>query len=70
MVLNLLPILPLDGGRILAGLLPGPLSYKYSRLEPYGLFIVLGLAIAGVLGFILSPLYRITYQALGAVIGV
>ena len=70
MVLNLLPILPLDGGRIVAGLLPGPLSYKYSRLEPYGLFIVLGLAIAGVLGFILSPLYRITYQALGAVIGV
>ena len=70
MVLNLLPILPLDGGRILAGLLPGPLSYKYSRLEPYGLFIVLGLAIAGVLGFILSPLYRISYQALGALIGV
>ena len=70
MVLNLLPILPLDGGRIVAGLLPGPLSYKYSRLEPYGLFIVLGLAIAGVLGFILSPLYRITYQALGALIGV
>jgi Zn-dependent protease len=70
MVLNLLPILPLDGGRILAGLLPGPLSYKYSRLEPYGMFIVLGLAIAGVLGFILSPLYRISYQALGALIGV
>ena len=70
MVLNLLPILPLDGGRILAGLLPGPLSYKYSRLEPYGMFIVLGLAVAGVLGFILSPLYRITYQALGALIGV
>lgn len=70
MVLNLLPILPLDGGRILAGLLPGPLSYKYSRLEPYGMFIVLGLAIAGVLGVILSPLYRIAYQALGALIGV
>ena len=70
MVLNLLPILPLDGGRIVAGLLPGPLSYKYSRLEPYGMFIVLGLAVAGVLGVILSPLYRITYQALGALIGV
>ena len=70
MLLNLLPILPLDGGRILAGLLPGPLSYKFSRLEPYGMFIVLGLAIAGVLGVILSPLYRITYQALGALIGV
>ena len=70
MVLNLLPILPLDGGRILAGLLPGPLSYKYSRLEPYGMFIVLGLALAGVLGVILSPLYRVSYQALGALIGV
>lgn len=70
MVLNLLPILPLDGGRILAGLLPGPLSYKFSRLEPYGMFIVLGLAVAGVLGVILSPLYRITYQALSALIGV
>ena len=70
MVLNLLPILPLDGGRILAGLLPGPLSYKYSRLEPYGMFIVLGLALAGVLSVILSPLYRISYQALGALIGV
>ena len=70
MVLNLLPILPLDGGRILAGLLPGPLSYKYSRLEPYGMFIVLGLALAGVLGVILSPLYSISYQALGALIGV
>ena len=70
MVLNLLPILPLDGGRILAGLLPGPLSYKYSRLEPYGMFIVLGLALAGVLSVILSPLYRISYQVLGALIGV
>lgn len=69
MVLNLLPILPLDGGRIVAGLLPGPLSYKYSRLEPYGLFIVLGLAIAGVLGTLLFPLYKITYQALGALVG-
>ena len=70
MVLNLLPILPLDGGRILAGLLPGPLSYKYSRLEPYGMFIVLGLSFAGLLGVILSPLRSLSYQALGALIGV
>jgi Zn-dependent protease len=69
MVLNLLPILPLDGGRIVAGLLPGPMSYQFSRLEPYGLFIVLGLAVVGVLGTILFPLYKITYQALGALIG-
>ncbi len=69
MVLNLLPILPLDGGRILAGLLPGPMSYQYSRLEPYGLFIVLGLSAVGILGTILFPLYKIAYQALGALVG-
>lgn len=69
MVLNLLPILPLDGGRIVAGLLPGRMSYTYSRMEPYGMFIVLGLAVAGILGTILFPLYKITYQALGALVG-
>jgi Zn-dependent protease len=70
MVLNLLPILPLDGGRILAGLLPGPLSYKYSRLEPYGLYIVLGLSIAQLLGPILFPLYKIVFSALRALVGI
>ena len=69
MVLNLLPILPLDGGRIVAGLLPRGLSNSYSRMEPYGLFIVLGLAVAGILGTILFPLYKIAYQALGALVG-
>jgi Zn-dependent protease len=69
MVLNLLPILPLDGGRILAGLLPGPLSYKFSRLEPYGLFIVLGLAVAGILGMILAPLYKMGFALLSAIVG-
>ncbi|MBL8310820.1 MAG: site-2 protease family protein [Burkholderiales bacterium] len=69
MVLNLLPILPLDGGRIVAGMLPGPLAYKFSRLEPYGLFIVLGLAIVGVLGMIMAPLFKIVYQTLAALVG-
>lgn len=69
MALNLLPILPLDGGRIVAGLLPGPLSYKFSRLEPYGLFIVLGLAVAGILGTILSPLYGLGFSLLSALVG-
>ncbi|MGL5003984.1 MAG: site-2 protease family protein, partial [Casimicrobium sp.] len=69
MALNLLPILPRDGGRIVAGLLPGPLSYKFSRLEPYGLFIVLGLAVAGILGTILSPLYNLGFSFLTALIG-
>lgn len=69
MALNLLPILPLDGGRIVAGLLPGPLSYKFSKLEPYGLFIVLGLAVAGILGTILSPLYGLGFSLLSALVG-
>jgi Zn-dependent protease len=69
MALNLLPILPLDGGRIVAGLLPGPLSYKFSRLEPYGLFIVLGLAVAGILGTILAPLYQLGFSLLSAIVG-
>jgi Zn-dependent protease len=43
MVLNLLPIPPLDGGRVVAGLLPNRLSWQYSRIEPYGFFILLGL---------------------------
>ncbi len=55
MVLNLLPLPPLDGGRVVTGLLPGPLAYKFSRLEPYGLFILVGLMITGVLGYILGP---------------
>jgi Zn-dependent protease len=41
MVLNLLPVPPLDGGRIAVGLLPHRLAYKYSKIEPYGLWILL-----------------------------
>ncbi len=56
MALNLLPVLPLDGGRVLAGLLPPRLGWHFSRLEPYGLFIVIGLLVTGLLGRILWPL--------------
>lgn len=44
-VFNLFPILPLDGGRIVVSLLPNRLSYSYSRLEPYGMPILIGLII-------------------------
>ncbi len=59
MALNLLPIPPLDGGRIVAGLLPRNLSNAYSRIEPFGLFIIIGLLVTGVLGFLLRPLLAI-----------
>lgn len=59
MVLNLLPLPPLDGGRVMTGLLPGPWAYKFSRIEPYGFFILIGLLVTGVLGMVLWPLISV-----------
>jgi Zn-dependent protease len=55
MALNLLPIPPLDGGRIVAGLLPQNLSNAYSRIEPFGLFIIVGLLVTQTLNVVLQP---------------
>ena len=44
-IFNLFPILPLDGGRIVVSLLPNRMAYSYSRLEPYGLPILIGVII-------------------------
>ena len=64
-VFNLFPMPPLDGGRILTGLLPNRQAYKFSSIEPYGFFIVLGLSFIGILGtFWLEPLMTITYMVL------
>ena len=59
MALNLLPIPPLDGGRIVSGLLPTRMSIAYSRIEPYGLIILLALMFTGALSFFLRPLHDI-----------
>jgi Zn-dependent protease len=56
MALNLIPLPPLDGGRIAVSLLPHNAAIQFSRLEPYGLFILLGLMFTGVLGVIMWPL--------------
>lgn len=69
-VLNLLPIPPLDGGRILMGVLPGPLSWQLSRVEPYGMFILMGLLIANVLDRVLSPMANALQTLLFAVAGI
>jgi Zn-dependent protease len=55
MALNLIPLPPLDGGRIAVSLLPMRQAIRFSRIEPYGLFILLGLLFTGVLGIILWP---------------
>lgn len=47
---NLFPLPPLDGGRVLVGLLPPRQAYAFSRIEPWGFFIVLGLALMGLIG--------------------
>ena len=54
---NLFPLPPLDGGRILVGLLPWRQAQAVARIEPWGFFIVLGLVLAGIVGsFWLRPL--------------
>jgi Zn-dependent protease len=55
MVLNLLPLPPLDGGRVLAGLLPMRAAQAFSRIEPYGLIILVVLMASGILAQILYP---------------
>ena len=60
MALNLLPLLPLDGGRILYSLLPRQLAWQYGKLEPYGMMILIVLLITGSLWTLLEP-----FMALG-----
>ncbi len=55
MILNLFPLLPLDGGRVLTAMLPRNLAITFSRLEPYGLIILVLLLISGILWKILMP---------------
>jgi len=62
---NLFPLPPLDGGRVLVGLLPPRQAIALSRIEPWGFFIVMGLVLAGIVSsFWLSPLISIGYKAL------
>jgi Zn-dependent protease len=55
MVLNLLPLPPLDGGRIAVSLLPNHMAYKYAQVERFGLIILIGLLATGILGRIMDP---------------
>lgn len=56
MALNLLPIPPLDGGRIVFSLLPDRLAYQYAKIEPYGMVILIVLLVTNLLTFLVSPI--------------
>jgi len=58
--LNLFPIPPLDGGRILIGALPQKYSYHFSQLEPYGFFIVMLLIFTGAISWWMTPIISAT----------
>ena len=62
---NLFPLPPLDGGRILVGLLPYRQAHAVSRIEPWGFFIVLGLVLLGVVGtYWLRPLISVGFSSI------
>ncbi|MGB8408670.1 MAG: site-2 protease family protein, partial [Gallionella sp.] len=69
MVLNLLPLPPLDGGRVAVSLLPHRQAFQLAKIEPYGMFILIFLAITPVLGWIILPLMNIVFSVLSFIFG-
>ena len=59
MALNLLPLPPLDGGRIVFSLLPARLAWRYGRIEPYGMIILIALMVLGWLWPLMLPLLQL-----------
>ncbi len=68
-VFNFIPIPPLDGSRILMGLLPPDLAYKYTKVEPYGFIVILFLFWAGLLSKVIMPIINYFYNILLRLIG-
>ena len=62
-VLNMLPILPLDGGRFVDSFLSARLSMQFQKIEPYGTWIILILLISGLLGSIMQPFIGLILMA-------
>ena len=68
-VLNLLPIPPLDGGRIMSGLLSPRAAMQYSKIEPYGFFIIIALMLTGILSYIIFPVIAVFLMVLSSISG-
>lgn len=70
MILNLFPIPPLDGSRVLNGFLPERLAQQVDRIEPFGLIIVVVLLVSGALGSVLFPIMRSVSSTLLSLLGI
>ena len=68
-VLNMLPIPPLDGGRVAVGLLPPKASSNLSQVEPYGMWILVGLLASGLLSPIIRPGINLVVQLVTSLVG-
>jgi len=69
MVLNLLPLPPLDGGRIAISMLPHRQAFQLAKIEPYGMFILIFLAVTPVLWWILRPFMDVVYFIIRIIFG-
>lgn len=69
MVLNLLPLPPLDGGRVAVGVLPNRIGWQLSRIEPFGFFILLALLATGTLSLIVGPPVDLVQKLVTAAVG-
>ena len=70
MVLNLLPLPPLDGGRVAVSLLPHRQAFLLAKVEPYGMFILIFLAVTPVLSLILLPLVNLVFKLILMIFGI
>ncbi len=69
MALNLLPLPPLDGGRVAVSLLPHRQAFMLAKVEPYGMFILIFMVMTPILGWVLTPFINATYYIIQSILG-